>query len=94
MTDRLSEIEARLKAATPGPWFFIPNNVPWNWGSSAGSISGRATNRGNSQEICAFSFHAGEAGRDQLEPNGELIAHAPADLAWAVAEIKRLREKS
>lgn len=54
MTDRLTEIRARLDAATP----------EWNYDN------------------------------DQSGEDVDLINHAPADIAWLLAEVERLRTEN
>lgn len=74
MPDRLQDIRARLRAATP--W-------PWEW-------------QGLTEEECAeasvrfFQPHMMGSVRGT---DTEFIAHAPADIAWCVSEIERLRAK-
>lgn len=73
MSDRLTQIRARLDAATPGPWVVTP---PREGKRSSGVRRGRL-------EI-AWSVYATE--------DADLIAHAPADIAWLLAEVERLRD--
>jgi hypothetical protein len=74
-TDRLAEIKARLAAATPGPW-----EIP------EGSLNGNAWAIG---PIVGYDYDA--LGVTADDPNAMLVSHAPADIAWLVAEIERLR---
>lgn len=84
MTDTATEpdlaaIEARLQAATPGPWdctFYSPNDSVW-----CGNL-----------EIAEVRVYTGtnEAAYKNVE-NGEFIAHAPEDIAALLAEVRRLR---
>lgn len=83
--EQLSEIEARLRAATPGPFIH----------SGHGCIRGgpvRHFERGSSQTQVAMT-----TGQDWMTPeeqlaNAEMLAHAPQDIAALIAEVKRLRE--
>ncbi len=82
---KLSEIEERLRAATPGPFIH----------SGHGCIRGgpvRHFERGSSQTQVAMT-----TGQDWMTPeeqlaNAEMLAHAPQDIAALIAEVKRLRE--
>jgi hypothetical protein len=86
--DRLADIEARLQAATPGPW-------AWN---SRNGNSYLVTVSDSPPHIIVLGFPCGiEKGtgfpRDAMgRADAALIADAPEDLAWCVAEIHRLRE--
>lgn len=72
MPDRLTEIRARLDAATPGPWKRSLSGSRYNpWKVHRGAI------------LVALS---GESPED-----ADLIAHAPADIAWLLAEVEELR---
>lgn len=104
--DRLTEIEARLAAATPGPWGqgalagsgpagyaaqqeamdYVQQCIEASSGSWFWLVSGPHPD-GGTAEIC----FAGN-GPTSAE-NANLIAHAPDDLAWAVAEIRALRSR-
>ena len=75
MTDRLQEIRARLDAATPGPWNF--GRIAGDWGSV--HTHGRTNVVINSEDDGGYAA-------DQ-----DLIAHAPADIAWLLDEVERLR---
>ena len=78
MSDRLQEIRARLDAATPGPW------------------------RDDHQSWCIWApdHEADEPDARCLVaevgcgPDTDLIAHAPADIAWLLDEVERLRNTS
>lgn len=75
----LEEIEARLKAATPGPWKADTSND----GSSVTAATACYT-----VCDCADWVHPTEG----EVSDARLIAHAPTDLAALVAEVRRLRE--
>lgn len=78
MTDRLAEIEARLSAATPGPWEWVPSAV-----YAASHVLGGAGEQGFPVLRTAASGWA-------IPADAELIAHAPADLAALVAVVREV----
>lgn len=89
MSDRLSEIEARLAAATPGPW-------------EADVFPVRKRSR-KTGRVLAYRPEDGSVGSVSVipsdgmygvmdGPDAELIAHAPADLAALVAVVKATRD--
>jgi hypothetical protein len=84
---QLSEIEERLRAATPGPWTKDPRGGGVVRGSTLIEFV-----RGSSytQVALAVGLHEKEAGGQ--EENATFIANAPADIAALIAEVKRLRE--
>lgn len=71
---RVGEIEARLAAATPGPWFLDAD------GDSGVYTEARASN--SSSEIASAFRREDEA----------FIAHAPADVAYLLAELRKAHE--
>ena len=85
--DRLSEIEERLANATPGPWKAYGTTVaavtgPGDCGGCSGLISPEH------EPSCYWSEIAGAG-----EPDAELIAHAPADLAALVAFAREIEAR-
>ena len=87
MTDRLTEIEARAKAATPGPW-----HATDNWYD--GPLHGVASADGH--EFVGISHGerpTTEVNEAQEKADATFIAAAPDDIAWLVAEVKRLRDE-
>lgn len=82
-SDQLAAIDARLRAATPGPFIH----------SGHGCIRGgpvRHFERGSSQTQVAMT-----TGQDWMTPeeqlaNAEMLAHAPQDIAALIAEVERL----
>ncbi len=94
MTDRLAEIRARLDAATSGPW------VVTGRGSAGCAVVGRtdAEVTGMKWGVIAWPTRrprnaAGEALASlAIDRNAEFIAHAPADIAWLLDEVERMRE--
>lgn len=84
--EQLAEIQARLAAATPGPWkqeqntrigamtevtAFDPDDPPTPWD-------------------VATTYRFCGRGKDECEANAALIAHAPADLAALLAYVEQL----
>lgn len=82
--DRLAEIRARVVAATPAPWRLKRQSIRdriYRWEVFA------PVNAGHGVRPIALLTD----GFVQTDADAELIARAPADLAWAVAEVERLR---
>ena len=75
-TTDLDKIEARLNAATPGPW----------WTDGSGEDERMPLIGGDNREIAEFPYYAPH----RNEANEDLIAHAPDDLRALVAEVRRL----
>ena len=73
MTDRLTEIRARLDAATPGPWVVTGQEI----------LTVAVDGQTGWESLVADVWH-----RDR---DADLIAHAPADIAWLLDEVERLR---
>ncbi len=75
---KLSEIKARLAAATPGPWSIEEHGT----GETLFSyVAGE-----NFHPLNLISFDDPDA---KWPKNKALIANAPADMAWLVAELER-----
>ena len=75
MPDRLNEIRARLDAATPGPWWTAEQRRPYS-----NPIWSRSDDPVTTGETIGSIY---------LQPDADLIAHAPADIAWLLDEVKR-----
>ncbi len=78
MTKRLEEIEARLAAATPGPW---------EWENGADSLWNQAGT------IPVLSIEMDKYGSPDLQSrfeDRELIVHAPADLALLARLVREV----
>lgn len=73
----LEAIEARLRAATPGPWAAV-------WLSEALKVAHR-------HAMPWFADDAPESYRPSKEADAALISHAPTDIASLLAEVRRLR---
>jgi len=103
MSDELKAIEERLKKITPWPWFYdsyckvysrplvqqyneIEKTIPEDAPISAYEILPEVL-------VCEVPRVAGDTGTKQGRIDADVIAHAPADIAFLLAEVKRLREK-
>ena len=90
MTDkqRLAEIEARLKAALPGPWVFneradaIFNRDAYN----AWVANNHQGDRPYALE--AMWCNDGTTDFNGSEANRSLIINAPTDIAWLIEQLK------
>lgn len=82
MTDRLSEIRARLEKATPGPWY-------WKDDRDSSYLSDE-----KGMTILDDGSACGEYNQtiDPKGPDADFIANARTDLEWAVQEIERLNK--
>lgn len=79
MTDRLDEIQARVEAATPGPWEVTQEG--WSVISAACNICGTYHNH---------SMHDGGRTWD-AQPDADFIAHSREDVPFLLAEVSKLR---
>lgn len=92
---RLAEIEARLKAATPGPW------VDHCEDSCEKALKGVSCPDGlcgtyaiaetlhSDVTVQVFAPQGDYRKRDhRVSANAELIANAPADIAWLIDELR------
>ena len=75
MSDRLEEIRARLDAATPGPW--ADDHKSWCVWAPNHDLNER-------EDRCLVA----EVG---CGPDTDLIAHAPADIAWLLRQLENER---
>ncbi|WP_322076694.1 hypothetical protein [Burkholderia cepacia] len=78
--EKLNEIEARCKAATPGPWVSYVEGRDHESGSNF-IMTGPEGRRSDDIELSGATI------ADQ-----DFIAHARQDIPLLVAEIRRLRE--
>lgn len=77
---RIDEIEARLKAATPGPWRIKPSAFERHCiGSDTRSTAKALFNMGSEDA--------------EVEANAELIAHAPEDERYLLDALRAAEEK-
>lgn len=77
--DRLNEIKARLEKATPGPW-------TTDIAEDGCAIDAKGDDIAVTND--RDSFYTGLT-IDQCKANADFIAHARADLEWAVAELEK-----
>jgi hypothetical protein len=89
---RADEIRARLEAATPGPWKAAPEEAGRSW-CDIWSPTTKTT------VVVADSIDRHRGGKTERisgvrisSADADLIAHAPADLAWALGEFERLED--
>jgi len=79
----LDAIEARAKAATPGPWEYDGCSVT-DWGVTAShTITMEWMPNGR-----------GDGTNERESPDGQFIAHAREDVPALIAELRRLREEN
>ena len=84
----LAAVRARLEAATPGPWLYADLSDRGGWhGIFCAGFGGNAN--------ATAPIVVGEAGMRLFvrDDDGELMAHAPADLRRALDEVGRLRRE-
>lgn len=82
--EELEAIKARAEAATPGPWFYDPDN---DVRTEAGSIYETHGAFGRYKTDCLTSGN----GSYFNHSDGEFIAHARQDVPALVAEVEKLR---
>jgi hypothetical protein len=88
--DRIAAIRARLAAATPGPWVKVQHGNTGNragdswWTVNRGFDDGRLVQAGSGQIARMVSIAKGGG-------DAALVAHAPDDIAWLLAEVERLQ---
>ena len=75
--DRIAEIRARLDAATPGPWRTL------DWADPPMFVVAQPRDSDHWPRLASCGF-GGDA---------DLIANAPADIAWLLDEVDALRER-
>lgn len=83
--EELAQIEARLEAASPGPWTAAQNGKP------ADVV--RATIHDDLGIAQAVTYDWERTPPGQAEANGEFIAHAREDIPVLIAEVRRLKAK-
>ena len=86
--EQLTEIEARLNSATPGPWIDT-DSKPEAEGVVL-ILAGSDPLSTDAKEICVFCDMEICDGPDLH--NSVFIAHAPTDIAALIAEVRRLRK--
>jgi hypothetical protein len=80
----LADIEARLKAATPGPW-----------GYKAGFLKHYVFSLDAQEDfgISLQELHWNDGHEVPAAANAQFIANAPTDIAALIAEVRRLRRE-
>ena len=74
MTTRLDEIRARLEEATPVPWAAVKGGLRWEVRSG----------------IESSGYHGVATTHSMYRRDADLIANAPADLAYLLGEVERV----
>lgn len=87
----ISEIKARLAAATPGPWKVFEHQD--HSGLEAGPPYTQGYVKGCVNDVCRISALGRSGVTDKQRRDIEFIANAPADIAYLLAEVKRLKAK-
>lgn len=91
---RLDEIEARLSAATPGPWAWRNTTEPYLMGLRTRIVMAfrRMGTQGAQPQFRDEHGLLVDAGKENINdfPDAALIAHAPGDLAALVAVVKAI----
>ena len=97
--ERIAAIRARLDAATPGPWYWAgdyPSNAPCphttEWTDHGPDLMSRTVQKpwgGDTTVITSSGYDASSLNVEDAD--AELIAHAPQDLAFLLAEVERLQ---
>lgn len=87
---RLDEIRARLAAATPGPWHSVWDDDADGDAYSTPTIytTAEGVPEDDRGVVCCMYYDGDLVGA--TEPNAALIASAPDDLAFLLAEVERL----
>jgi hypothetical protein len=89
--ERLDEIKQRMADASPGPWHVKTANFGDDW------IVGIIKTGESGEDGKIYGVHTTNVRASQMfgdaKTDAEFIAHAPADLAWAIAEIERLKRE-
>lgn len=98
---RIDEIRERLDKATPGPWAFASAPAEESDETPADYLAGALTGDGPLFVVWVPSTEGNPGGYVLTAATGDgphasqdadLIANAPADLAWCLGEIERLQE--
>lgn len=86
--DRTAAIRARLAAATPAPWY-------WQGGETCGTtyVDHELVTQSDIV-LYAAPFDEGGADIDGSPSDLELVANAPADLAWCLDRIAELEAQA
>lgn len=85
MSDKLAEIEARWAKTTPGPWVASTDGPCYN-----GTLCVFRHPIDDPYYMVANFGDLEDVGREDRR-NAKAVAAAPVDVAWLIAEVKRLR---
>jgi hypothetical protein len=87
MTDRISEIRARLEKATSGPWKVVddPSSMMWDV-----AVTNHNPGEDDFRGIIASLSQTNQIPADEQEANGTLLANAPADIAYLLDRVEAL----
>jgi hypothetical protein len=88
VTDRLTEIEARLKAATPGPWVAGRPDM----GTLVDGVESKWIYDQREQYVAVASGRI-DGEWEEVMANAHLIANAPSDIAWLIEQVRRLEQE-
>ena len=86
--EELAEIEARLLAATPGPWHKLAVTTERGYGTHVVSLDQPGSDGPEGQ--VAVWLHGRNVAAGLSGNDADFIAHAPADIARLLAEVRRL----
>ncbi len=87
MTDRISEIEARLKAATPGRWVYDPDRHTHD---CVIHVADRDQSKWGYYDLECGGVVGSSEWIWLSDEDGEFIAHSKEDIEWLLGEVKRL----
>jgi len=82
MTIKLSDIEKRLEAATPGPWYAVADNTGVSTDPDGTAFP--------SQPELIFCLDDGEYIENRNKADAEFVANAPADIAYLLRLVGEL----
>lgn len=95
MSNRLSEIEARLAAATPGPWWWRNTSEPYLQGARTRIVMAfrRMGTQGAQPQFRDEHGLLVDSGKANINdfPDATLIAHAPSDIAALLLAVKAVQ---
>jgi hypothetical protein len=91
----LGPIEARCKAASPGPWITCnPESAFKNWPIGFFSLGRDEEAKPSNWAISTDHVRASEMTSGGAKADAEFIAHARQDIPALIAEVRRLRARS
>jgi hypothetical protein len=98
MTDRIKEIKQRLEKASPGPWKVPAANVHRVIAIKDGNpylliVEHPEEHAFFGKDDLSYFRLGSEGGGKQSAANAQFIAHAPDDIRYLLAELKKAREE-